>query len=62
VNEEWVADAIAEVWAQFKYYAEAGNPISQAHHLVDLSNAVADLATYHPRFNYETGEIEGVFE
>lgn len=62
MNEEWVADAIAEVWAAHRYFSEATTPLGQAHYLIELSNRVSDLATYHPKWNYETGEIEGVFE
>lgn len=56
------ADAIAEVWYRFEEFGKATNPLSQASRLVELSNAVGNLITWHPNYDYEYGRIEGVYE
>ena len=59
---DWMTEAIVEVWANFKRYTEATTLLEQAHYLTELSNSVSDLVSYHPNYNINTGEIEGVFE
>lgn len=51
-------DAIAAaVWA-WEAFTEAKTPALQAHYLIETMNAMSDLASWHPGFNLDTGEIE----
>lgn len=54
--------AIEEVWAVHAQLSEAKTIGSQAQYIIELSNRVSDLASWHPRWDYEHGEITGVFE
>lgn len=57
-----VAEAIAEVWYEVREHGKATSPLTQAHHLLKLDDAVGDLASWHPRYNSRTGMIDGVYE
>lgn len=52
------APAIVDVVDLFHNFSEATGPVSAAAYLVDLSNAIAALATWHKDYNYDTGLIE----
>lgn len=51
------AEAIEEVVYRFQSYTAPGDLTNQAHHLVQLSNAVGDLASYHPDYDERTGTL-----
>lgn len=51
-------DALASaVWA-WEAFNEAKTPLLQAHYLIEVANAMSDLASWHPNYNSETGEID----
>lgn len=54
---KWVMENISEVSYAFDNYTEAKTLPMQAHWLGELSNAMSDLISYHPRFDYEQGRI-----
>ena len=52
------AEAIEEVVYRFQSYTAPHNDLTNAaHHLVGLSNAVGDLASYHPDYDERTGTL-----
>lgn len=55
-------EAIESVWYQMYRWDRSTSALNQADAIISLSNAIGDLKTWHPRYNYETGEIEGVME
>lgn len=59
---EGAAEALAEVWYLWKMYTEAGTISEQADYFINLSNAMSDLFSWHPKWDYETGMMEGVIE
>lgn len=57
------SEAIAEAWYEFREYAKAETDlVGKAYHLLRLSDRVGDLASFHPRYNERTGNINGVYE
>lgn len=50
--------ALENAYNAFDCYSEAKTPFLQAHYLVELSNAMGDLVTWHPRWRCEVGRIE----
>lgn len=59
---EGLYEAIESVWYQMYRWDTSTSAMNQADAIIGLSNAIGDLVTWHPRYNYETGEIEGVLE
>lgn len=59
-RQEWLYDALERAHAVFNEYLEAPTIYQQGNALVELCNAMSDLATYHPRFNNRTGEIDSI--
>ncbi|QIG57806.1 hypothetical protein SEA_PAULODIABOLI_71 [Microbacterium phage PauloDiaboli] len=52
------ADAIEEVVYRFRAYTQPSSDlVNSAHHLVELANAVSDLASYHAGYDIETGTL-----
>lgn len=61
--EDWGGlDALETVWYAHYRYAEAKTLGDQAHWYIELSNAIGDLKTWHPKYNMDTGEIDGVID
>lgn len=54
---EWLYEAIEDVDSRLTDYHEATTIGWQAYHYMKLIDAIADLRTYHPRFDLETGTI-----
>lgn len=57
-KQKWMMEAAEEAWYAWYRYAHASTPIEAADYLVDLSNKMFDLATYSPRFDERTGQLE----
>lgn len=53
----WIMEAIEEVDYAFDNYVESCTLTSQAHYLIELSNRMSDLRSWHPRFDGEQGRI-----
>ena len=58
LNPSWLAEAADTVEWRWNLYVAAKDPVAQASALVELSNAVGDLASHLPGYNPETSEIE----
>lgn len=54
--------AIETVWYYMYRWDTSTSALNQADAIVSLSNAIGDLITWHPLYNYETGKIDGVME
>lgn len=53
------ADAIEEVYYRFQCLTQPNSDlVNRAHHLVELQNAVSDLATFHPGYDVDTGTMQ----
>ncbi len=50
-------DAAEEVMYQWHLFSKATTPVLAANYLVELSNAMSDLQTYHPGWDYKTGTM-----
>jgi hypothetical protein len=64
-DEEWrkhVESAIETVWYHMYRYDTTTSALDAADAIISLNNAIGDLITWHSRYNYGTGEIEGVLE
>lgn len=53
-----VFEAMAEVEADWIRFRDAKTMGAEMHAFISLSNSISDLATWHPDYNIETGEIE----
>lgn len=52
------ADAIEEVYYHFQCYTQANSDlVNRAHHLMELQNAVGDLASFHPGYDIDSGTM-----
>lgn len=54
--------AIETVWYRMYRLSRSTDLLNQADAIVGLSNAISDLASWHPFYDSETGEITEVFE
>ena len=64
-DEEWkthVSEAIGELSYAWDQFATASTFPRQASALERLANAMHDVKTWHPDYDYETGEIVGLYE
>lgn len=52
----WV-DAAFEVLYEVHVLTHATNQLNQAYHLLELSNAIGDLISWHPEYDGERSEI-----
>jgi hypothetical protein len=52
-------EAARTAWLAWDRFQNATTPTLQASALIDLSDAMSDLATWLPGYNYTTGKIEG---
>lgn len=50
-------DALDELEYRWQQYVEAKTVGSQAGAFVELSNAMSDVISYHPNWDYERGEV-----
>jgi len=50
-------DALDSVLYYFDLYAQATSPSAQAHTFTALNNAISDLRSFHPLYDYETGTM-----
>ena len=50
-------DAIAAVYVAFESFNNAKYETSRAQAIVDLSNAVSDLISWHSMYDFERGQI-----
>lgn len=57
-SDEW-QDAGVTAFRAWEQFAAARTPIEQADAVTALSNAMTDLATWLPGYDYETGTIPG---
>jgi hypothetical protein len=48
------AEAIETVAAAWDRMSNARSPLDQAQGMVDMSNAMSDLRTWHPEYDYKT--------
>lgn len=55
-------EAIEAVYVTFESFNDAKYETSRAQALIDLSNAVSDLISWHRMYDYERGEIVGIYE
>ena len=58
INPSWMAEAADDAIWRWSRFAAARDPLSQAGALVNLSNAMSDMATFLPGYNSQTGEID----
>jgi hypothetical protein len=56
---EGLYSAIETVWYHMYRYDTATSALNAADAIISLNNAIGDLISWHPRYNYETGEIDG---
>ena len=52
-----VQNAIYAVHVDWHNFTHSTDPLEQARWLIELSNRMSDLITWHEGFDYETGEI-----
>lgn len=50
-------DAGLSVWRLWERYRDARGPLDAANSLVELNNAMANLVTWLPGYNYNTGTV-----
>ena len=50
-----IQDAIEEVHYRFHMYTETPDMVNRAHHLMELANAVSDLASWHDSHDTNDG-------
>lgn len=50
--------ALESAYNAFDCYRDANTLFLQAHYLVELSDAMSDLVTWHPRWRFEVGRID----
>lgn len=55
---EWFTDAADTVEWRWRQYENARTALEQADALINLSNAMSDMASYLPNYNPETGEVD----
>lgn len=55
-EEDW-HDAALNVVYQFDAWTEARDPVISANRLIELNNAVTDLKSWLPGYEYETGTM-----
>ena len=58
-NVEIPADLIENVCYVFGCFSRATTPTAQAHQLIKLAVEIHQLATWHPNFDYTSGQIQG---
>ncbi len=51
------AEAIEEVHYRFVMMSTTTDALNQAHHLIELQNAIGDLVTFHPGFSIDNGTM-----
>ena len=51
------ADALEEVQYHFQCYVTTKDELNKAYHLIELSNRMGDLSTYHPGYDLDTGTL-----
>lgn len=50
-------DLIADIAYSWWQWQRATHPLERAQPLIDLSNRLSDLRSYHPRWDIETGTM-----
>lgn len=55
-------DAIADVWYQWNRFITTPDILNRADALIELSNKIGDLISWHPNYNTDRGGIDGVYE
>ena len=60
LNPSWLAEAADTVEWRWEQYLAASryDPVTSAGYLIELSNAISDLASFIPGYNMETGDVE----
>lgn len=54
---EWLMEAIEAVHNVWSRFRDTTEPVSQAARLVELNDAIFDLITYHPTWDFESGTL-----
>lgn len=58
VREKHVNEAIEVAHAAFERLSEATTLAAQGQAMIDLSNAMSDLVSWHPRWDWEHGVMK----
>lgn len=52
-----IQDAIEQVHYRFRCYTSTTDMVNRAHNLVELANAVSDLASWHDSYDVDRGTL-----